>query len=233
MKSTAVLLWKEIRSMWGILFVIVAYQIIASLSLIWLDSSRFIDIQQGDLEWYIGLLFVMILNSSFFLFPVYLLYSLFMERRDNTVYLLYSLPIRRIYLPAAKCIVVLTAMIFVTSILVLFMLYFIRIDLIQNNVISILYGLVKGFGSPVVALFIACMAWSVSRAVSRYRFAAGMAAGIGGFVLFRITIQIISRCAFENPLYIQTILCLYAITFLFSFLFLAAAFFLYWKYADI
>ena len=168
-------------------------------------------------------------NTSFFLFPALLVYSLYIEERTGTLYQAHSLPVRRLLL-RIKFFIVLSA--FGIAVLVVSV-----ISLIASSILSrsaspdvVASGLIDLLRFPFISLCLVCTAWGFMQLQMRNRLVTGLAVGIAGFGLYFMLID--TFMAYHN-LFQFGILNHAIYTLIMGAVFACIGFFVYERYSEI
>lgn len=223
MNNYLTLVRKEIKNMYRELLIVLVLQV----GYLFYGFMRFSGqgLRASPVERFIIELF----NISFYLFPVLLVYSLYLEERTGTLYQAHSLPVRRVLL-RIKFFVVLGAFVFASMIVTVTSLIVSSILRHSASPDVVINGLIGMLRFPFISLCLVCAAWGFMQLVRQNRLVVGFAVGVVGFGLYFLLIDAFMA---YHTVFRFGILNHAIYTFIMGEVFACIGFYVYEKYSEI
>ena len=182
MKRFRTLYLKEIKNLYRELLIILVLQVVFILYFLFVivnHSPVLSEFEKFSIE---------LFNCSVLLYPVLLLYSLYIENRTDTVYQALSLPVRRMMLPA-KFAVVLSAFFVSVIVLITVLITGDKAGFIKGSP-DVSTAAVYNLAFPTfITICLACAAWGTMQIVRQNRLVVGLAVVLCGFAVYMVLME--------------------------------------------
>ena len=199
LQTSQVLFRKEFRDMRRELFIIFAVQVAYYFFtfFFWRDHGPRVELNTFEL------FLIHLGNNLFYLYPALLVYSLYMESRNHTLYQALWIPVGRSSILRTKFDVVLTGMIFASTLLVTYVMIYFFLGARRIDIRVVIGGFIQTFSGPFIALCLVCAVWGVIQIVISNRHIFAVCAGVAGYVFYLSVMIFIDRLVMYKASYFK------------------------------